>query len=38
MSPKSKQEYFEALHRRYKEASRKENIGQSLILKLLLLL
>ena len=24
MSPKSKQEYFEALHRRYKEASRKE--------------
>ena len=24
MSPKSKQEYFEAIHRRYKDASRKE--------------
>ena len=24
MSPKSKQEYFEAIHKRYKEASRKE--------------
>jgi hypothetical protein len=24
MSPQSKQEYFEALHKRYKESSRKE--------------